>query len=99
MCLGDYDFSVIPSPNWTFGFGTSLGLGLGLGGLDLGLGLDNKVVNYLLSNININSHLKIMSCLNRQIVIIVASNMRRAQKYVERMKTATGYDTGPIVKK
>ena len=43
--------------------------------------------------------LKIMSCLNRQIVIIVASNMRRAQKYVERMKTATGYDTGPIVKK
>ena len=24
---GPYDFSVIPSPNWSFGFGTSLGLG------------------------------------------------------------------------
>ena len=33
------DFSVIPSPNWTFIFRTALGLGLG--GLDLGLGLDN----------------------------------------------------------
>ena len=38
------DFSVTPSPNWTFGFGTSFGLGLelGLGGLDLGLGLDKN---------------------------------------------------------
>ena len=35
------DFSVSPSPNWTFCFWTSLGLGLGLGGLGLGLGLDN----------------------------------------------------------
>ena len=33
------DFSVTPSPNWTFGFGFSLGFGLG--GLDIGLGLDN----------------------------------------------------------
>ena len=39
---GPCDFSVILSPDWTFGFGTSLGLGLGFGleGLDLGLGLD-----------------------------------------------------------
>ena len=37
------DFSVSPSPNWTFGFWTALvlGFGLGLGGLDFGLGLDN----------------------------------------------------------
>ena len=33
------DFSVTPSPNWTFGFLTTLGFGLG--GLDFGLGLDN----------------------------------------------------------
>ncbi len=46
---GPCDYSVIPSPNWTFGFGTSLGLGIGLGlrGLDLGLGLDNKVLKKL----------------------------------------------------
>ena len=44
MVAGPCDFSVILSPDWTFGFGTSLGLGLGLdlGGLDLELGLDNK---------------------------------------------------------
>ena len=38
------DFSVSPSPNWTFGFWTDLvlGLGLGLGGLDFRLGLDNN---------------------------------------------------------
>ena len=38
------DFSVSPSPNWTFGFWTALvlGFGLGLGGLDFGLGLDNN---------------------------------------------------------
>ena len=42
---------------------------------------------------------KIRSCLNRQIVIIVASNIRRAQKYKDLMITATGYDTGPIIKK
>ena len=37
------NFSVSPSPNWTFRFGTTLGLGLGLGlrGLDLGLGPGN----------------------------------------------------------
>ena len=41
---GLLDFSVTPSPNWTFGFGTSLGFGLG--GLDLGLRLrlDNNDV-------------------------------------------------------
>ena len=40
---GPCDFSVSPSPNWTFGFWTALvfGLGLGLGGLEFGLGLDN----------------------------------------------------------
>ena len=40
---GPCDYSVTPSPNWTFGFLTDLVLGLGLGGLDLGLGLDNKI--------------------------------------------------------
>ena len=40
---GPCDFSVSPSPNWTFGFWTALvlGLGLGLGALDFRLGLDN----------------------------------------------------------
>ena len=39
MVGGPCNYSVTPSPNWTFGFGTSLGFGLGE--LDLGIGLDN----------------------------------------------------------
>ena len=41
---GSCDFSVSPSPNWTFWFGTALGVGLGLalGGLGLGVGLDKN---------------------------------------------------------
>ena len=51
LLVGDLcDYSVIPSPNWTFGFRTALALkqqlgltlGLGIGGLDFGLGLDNS---------------------------------------------------------
>ena len=46
------DFSVTPSPNWTFGFGTSLGLGLGLGlgGMDLGLGPDKHLWVFVFGN-------------------------------------------------
>lgn len=42
--FGPCDFSVSPSPNWTFSFGTFWGLGLefGLGGLGLGIELDKK---------------------------------------------------------
>ena len=38
---GPCDFSVIPSPNWTFVFGTDFQMGLGLGRLDLALELEN----------------------------------------------------------
>ena len=53
------DFSIIPSPNWTFGFGTScgLGLGLGLGGLKLVLRLDNYFASLVASHTKL-SHFK-----------------------------------------
>ena len=52
------DFSVSPSPNWTFGFWTALvlGFGVGLGGLDVGLELDNTKPFPQPVKISISSH-------------------------------------------